>query len=71
MVEDSKNRKKAAKPRKTNEKMKSISARPDVSDLIAHRLRKYYDVVAEQPVPDRFFDLLDKLEAATPPKKSE
>lgn len=71
MVEDPKNITKAAKPGKKNDKMTSPSAKPEVSDLIAHRLRKYYDVVAEQPVPDRFLDLLNKLEAAIAPKKPD
>jgi hypothetical protein len=54
------------------EKMTGSSAKPDVSDLIGQRLRKYYDAVAEQPVPDRFMDLLNQLEAAaSSPKKPD
>lgn len=48
-----------------------VSTRPDVTDLIGQRLRKYYDEVADQPIPDRFLNLLDKLDEATSPKKSK
>ena len=71
MVEDKKNRDKAAKPAKKSNDMMPVAARPEVSDLIAHRLRKYYDAVAAQPVPDRFLDLLSQLDAASSSKKSE
>ncbi|MEP6828621.1 MAG: NepR family anti-sigma factor [Aestuariivirga sp.] len=47
------------------------SSKPDVTDLIGQRLRKYYDEVADQPVPDRFLHLLDKLDEATSSKKSK
>lgn len=40
-------------------------ARPEVSDLIAERLRSFYDDVAKQPVPDRFLDLLNELQATS------
>ncbi|MDP8997078.1 MAG: hypothetical protein M3O03_08770 [Pseudomonadota bacterium] len=46
------------------------SSKPDVTDLIGQRLRKYYDDVANQPVPDRFLNLLDQLEEASSSKKS-
>ena len=71
MLENKKNKGKAAKPAKKIKVMMSVAARPEVSDLIAHRLRKYYDSVAAQPVPDRFLDLLSQLDAATVAKKSE
>ncbi len=71
MVENKKNKDKAAKPAKKIKDMMSVAARPEVSDLIAHRLRKYYDAVAAQPVPDRFLDLLNQLDAASSSKKSE
>jgi Anti-sigma factor NepR len=54
-----------------SDRMKNASAKPEVSDLIGERLRNYYNAVAEQPVPDRFMDLLNQLEAATKPKKPE
>jgi Anti-sigma factor NepR len=62
-----------SKPNKKNDRdrMKNASAKPEVSDLIGERLRNYYNAVAEQPVPDRFMDLLNQLEAATKPKKPE
>ena len=48
-----------------------MSSKPDVTDLIGQRLRKLYDEVAEQPVPDRFLHLLVELEQATSSKKSK
>jgi Anti-sigma factor NepR len=59
------------KPDKKIVKMMNASAKPEVSDLIGQRLRNYYNSVAEQPVPDRFMDLLNQLEAATTPKKTD
>ncbi len=41
---------------------------PPVYDIIAARLRDYYDDVAKQPVPDRFVELLNQLEAKTKKK---
>jgi hypothetical protein len=35
---------------------------PDVKDHIARQLRALYDDVAGQPVPDRFMDLLNRLD---------
>lgn len=55
---------------KKNVKPMPISAKPEVSDLIGQRLRSYYNEVADQPVPDRFVELLSQLEAATNSKKS-
>ena len=46
-----------------------LSSKPDFTDLIGRRLRKYYDEVADQPVPDHFLNLLDKLDEATSSKK--
>ncbi len=47
------------------EKHQSL-ARPEVSDLIGERLRSFYDDVAKQPVPDRFIELLNQLQASNP-----
>jgi Anti-sigma factor NepR len=69
MVDSEKNKGKALGPGKKIEKMNQTSAKPEVSDLIGQRLRNYYDEVAKQPVPDRFMDLLNQLEAATTSKK--
>lgn len=52
-----------------SDSMNQSLARPEVSDLIGQRLRKFYDGVSQQPVPDRFVALLEQLEKATPPKK--
>jgi Anti-sigma factor NepR len=71
MVDDEKKRGKAVRPGKKIEKMNPTSAKPEVSDLIGQRLRNYYNTVAEQPVPDRFLDLLSQLEAASSPKKPD
>ncbi len=70
MVDDEKKKGKPFKPGKKTEAMTPTSAKPEVSDLISQRLRKFYNEVAEQPVPDRFLDLLSRLEAASAPKKS-
>jgi hypothetical protein len=70
MVDDEKKKGKAKKPGKSTHKMTSTPAKPEVSDLIGQRLRNYYNSVAEQPVPDRFLDLLAQLEEASSTKKS-
>ena len=49
----------------------SASAKPQVSDVIGRRLKSYFDELAAQPVPDRFLDLLDQLESASLPKKTD
>jgi hypothetical protein len=36
---------------------------PNVKDHIGRQLRALYDVVAAQPVPDRFMELLNRLDA--------
>jgi Anti-sigma factor NepR len=69
MVENEKNKRRVNAPSEKIEKKMNNSAKPEVSDLISQRLRKFYNTMAEQPVPDRFMDLLDKLEAASTPKK--
>lgn len=70
MVEDNKKTPKMAKPNKKIEKMNHAPNQPEIYDLIGQRLRNYYDEVAKQPVPDRFMDLLNQLEAKTSSKKS-
>ena len=74
MVDDDKKTPKMAKPNKNTEKkiekMNHAPNQPEIYDLIGQRLRNYYDEVAKQPVPDRFMDLLDRLEAKTSSKKS-
>jgi hypothetical protein len=66
-----KNNGKAKKLKEQSDKMNQSLARPEVSELIGQRLRKFYDGISQQPVPDRFIDLLKQLEAATPPKKEK
>jgi hypothetical protein len=71
MVEDgNKTTKQNKKTEKKTEKMNLAPAQPEIHDLIGQRLRSFYDEVAMQPVPDRFVELLNQLEAKSSPKKS-
>ena len=71
MVENgNKTAKTRKKTEKKTEKMKHAPAQPEIHDLIGQRLRSFYDEVATQPVPDRFLELLNQLEAKSSPKKS-
>lgn len=56
---------------KVKQVMKTTAAagKPHVYDLIGRRLRDFYDEVAQQPVPDRFVELLQRLDSKTSPKK--
>ena len=54
-----------------NERMIKTSAKSQVSDLIGQRLRNYYEEVANEPIPDRFMELLNQLDAASAAKKPE
>jgi hypothetical protein len=75
MVEDGNKTPKTAKPNikteKKIEKMNHAPAQPEIYDLIGQRLRSFYDEVAQQPVPDRFVDLLNQLEAKSSQKKPQ
>ena len=72
MVEDGNKTAKTAKPiNKTEKKMNHAPNQPEVYDLIGQRLRNFYDEVAQQPVPDRFVELLNQLEAKSSQKKSQ
>jgi hypothetical protein len=57
------------KTEKKTEKMDQTPAQPEIHDLIGQRLRSFYDEVAKQPVPDRFVELLNQLEAKSSSKK--
>ena len=46
----------------------AAGGKPPVYHMIGSRLRDYYDEVAKQPVPDRFVELLNQLEAKTAKK---
>ncbi len=48
-----------------------LSSKPEATDLIGLQLRKYYDEVANQPVPDRFLNLLEELDEAASAKKQK
>ena len=41
-----------------------------MQDLLGEKLRAYYDEVVQEPVPDRFEQLLKELEARSIEKKS-
>ncbi len=75
MVEDGNKTAKTAKPinktEKKTEKMSHAPNQPEIYDLIGQRLRTFYDEVAQQPVPDRFMELLNQLEAKSSQKKPE
>lgn len=59
------------KKEKKIERMNHSPAQPEIYDLIGQRLRSFYDEVAQQPVPDRFVDLLNQLEAKSSQKKPQ
>ena|SRR5271154_5118354 len=40
--------------------------KPEIIDQIGQRLRAVYNNVLQQPIPDRFHDLLRELETRTP-----
>lgn len=46
------------------ESREAATLTPQIRDRIAVQLRAMYDSVASQPVPDRFADLIAKLDAA-------
>lgn len=41
---------------------KTVSLTPQIRDRLALQLRNMYETVAAQPVPDRFAELIDKLD---------
>jgi hypothetical protein len=75
MVEDGNKTAKAAKStnktEKKTEKMNQAPNQPEIYDFIGQRLRNFYDEVAKQPVPDRFVELLNQLEAKSSQKKPQ
>ncbi|MCI0466928.1 MAG: hypothetical protein L0Y57_07995 [Beijerinckiaceae bacterium] len=46
---------------------KKSASKPEIADQIGLQLRSIYDDVLAQPVPGRFLDLLQQLEAASKP----
>lgn len=55
-------------PARRNQGASAAMAAPrqrDLKDYIGRRLKAMYDEVANQPVPDRFQELLDRLEQKT------
>ena len=68
---DDKKKKREAKDNMMNStRLAAIGVKPPVYDIIGRRLRDYYDEVSQQPVPGRFLDLLDQLEAKTSKKEN-
>ena len=55
---------------KAKEPLPNASQPAGASDMIGKRLRAYYQGIASEPVPERFLDLLNELEAKTAPKKA-
>lgn len=54
-----------SRARKTTAKK---GAKPEIIDQIGQHLGKVYNDVLNQPVPDRFLDLLQSLESGESPK---
>lgn len=42
---------------------RKTAPKPEIVEQIGHRLASVYNAVLSQPIPDRFLDLLSKLEA--------
>jgi Anti-sigma factor NepR len=53
---------------KQNDMSAGSSSDNILPDALGKKLRVLYNEVADQPVPDRFLDLLSQLEAATSKK---
>ncbi|MBC8035753.1 MAG: hypothetical protein H7X89_00830 [Rhizobiales bacterium] len=67
---DGKKKNKEAKERMNRTRLAAPGVKPPVYDIIGRRLREYYDEVSQQPVPDRFVELLNRLESKTSKKES-
>ncbi|MES2906950.1 MAG: NepR family anti-sigma factor [Pseudomonadota bacterium] len=48
---------------------RSEAVQQEVQEHIGRKLREMYNYVAEQPIPDRFVNLLDQLESSEDPVK--
>ncbi len=71
-MDDAEDKKKPAKRDTMIEPTRSAtvtSGKPPVYDMIGRRLRDYFDEVAKQPVPERFLELLNRLDSKASPKK--
>ena len=71
MVETPKTGKLTKSKDKKRDIMQRSASGPEISDLIGQRLRSFYDEASKQPIPDRFLDLLKKLEASTLPEEDK
>lgn len=61
-------KKKLPEETSTNSGVKAMSV--PMYDLVGEKLRAYYDQVANEPVPDRFEQLIKQLEAKSNKEKS-
>lgn len=68
-AENKQKRKKRESMIESNRSATATSGKPPVYDMIGRRLRDYFDEVAKQPVPDRFLELLSRLDSKTSGKK--
>ena len=55
-------------PSRARKNAAKSGAKPEIVDQIGQHLGKVYNDILKQPVPDRFLDLLQSLEAGEPPK---
>jgi Anti-sigma factor NepR len=62
---------KVGKGKTEKESIVQVSGKPELTDMIGQRLRSYFNEVANQPVPDRFLDLLEELETAEEKTKND
>lgn len=69
-MNDNKKKKEAQGKNMNTTNLAASGVKPPVYDIIGRRLREYYDEVSHQPVPDRFLELLDRLEAKSFKKES-
>lgn len=68
------NKKNEEKPDGLGEARPARDARPLPADLQAHigvRLKAFYDSVLSEPIPDRFAELLNKLDTAEEPRTKQ
>ena len=64
-MDDKKKKKEAHGKIMNTSELMGTAVKPPVYDIIGRRLREYYDEVSRQPVPDRFLELLNRLESKT------
>lgn len=55
--------------RKSEDKTAAMPMERELQALIGHRLRARYAEVLAEPIPDKFLDLLDRLDSPSPQAK--